>query len=275
MNFEVTPEEAQKIATTLYKHYKRKKTQVKIEKPAWEDAHFRTTLVAEKGGKKILIEAQWQPGYNKSLRELASWIAAKRHYAEFYIATGIESNLGISELNDMKKDGVGLLSVKDDGGIEICHPALNHALVVNPEPTLRYGYCKNEVIEAVHKFNRINRKDGLRDMCELVERETEHIGVVAIKRSWINKTEEIFKSLDWFNQINLLAKKEVYNKNRSPLFSHNFKDDMQSFRNARNLIDHKVSGKREDSKRQRQYAERMVQGPRLIHELMSLKRKIK
>jgi hypothetical protein len=49
---------------------------------------------------------------------------------------------------------------------------------------------------------------------------------------------------------------------------------MHSFRNARNVIDHKVKSKRENAARERQFAERMIQGSRLAAELITIKRKI-
>ena len=60
-----------------------------------------------------------------------------------------------------------------------------------------------------------------------------------------------------------------------PIVTGIFKNDLHSFRGARNLVDHKVRGKRDDVKRQKQFAERMMQGPRLVSELVSLQRKVK
>ena len=53
------------------------------------------------------------------------------------------------------------------------------------------------------------------------------------------------------------------------------KDDLHSFTRGRNLVDHKVKGKRQEEKRQKQFADRMMQGPRLIAELVLLQRKFK
>jgi hypothetical protein len=62
---------------------------------------------------------------------------------------------------------------------------------------------------------------------------------------------------------------------KSPIVGSTLKDDLHSFRGARNLLDHKVTNKREDTKRQQQFAERMMQGPRLVAELVSLNRKLR
>ena len=104
---------------------------------------------------------------------------------------------------------------------------------------------------------------------------TEEVGLAACRKGWLKMPEPDFKAKDWAGQINELARKEAYNSPRSPLISANLKDDLHSFRNARNLVDHKVQSRREDTKRQKQFAERMMQGARLVAELVSIKRKIK
>ena len=248
---------------------------VRIETAAWPEAPYRTTVVAERAGRHVLVEAQGTLGYGRSLKELVAWIDTRRHYAELYIATKEESVLQAGVLQDMKVDGVGLLVVNDEGVVSEHQRARNPALVVTPDPTLRFGPSRDDVRASVKKFNEVDRKDGLRDMCEVVERLTEELGVTACRRGWLKTPEANFVAKDWAGQINELARPEVYNLPRSPLFATGLKDDLHSFRGARNLIDHKVRSRREDTRRQKQFAERMMQGPRLVAELVSLKRRVR
>jgi len=273
MRFEVTPDEAQHPARAMIKHFKKQRMKVKVEKPAWLTAPYRTTLVAEKSGRHVLVEAQGALSYGRSLKDLASWLAVNRHYAELYIATTSESVLQAGVLQEMKTDGVGLIVVNDEGVITEHLRARNPALVVTPEPTLNFGPSKAEVQATIRKFNETDRKDGLRDMCEIVERLTEEVGVAACRKGWLKIPEADFKAKDWASQINELARKEAYNSSHGPFISASLKDDLHSFRGARNLIDHKARSRREDTRRQRQFAERMMQGPRLVAELVPLKRK--
>lgn len=275
MRFEVTPEEARAAAVVIHKHFKKQRMRVKVEKPAWPTAPYRTTLVAEKAGRHVLVEAQGTLSYGRSLKDLVVWLGANRHYAEVYVATTDEAVLQAGVLREMKADGVGLFVVSDGGVVTEQHRARNPALVVTPDPTLKFGPSKAEVQAAVRKFNETDRKDGLRDMCEVVERLTDEVGAAACRKGWLNIPEASFKAKDWASQINELARREAYNPPRGPVISQNLKDDMHSFRGARNLVDHKVRSRREDSKRQRQFAERMMQGPRLVAELVSIKRKIR
>jgi hypothetical protein len=129
---------------------------------------------------------------------------------------------------------------------------------------LAFGPTKAEVQAAIRKFNDVDRKDGLRDMCEIVERLTEELGVAACRKGWMKILETDFRTKDWASQINELARKDVYHPPRAPLINQSL-----------NLLDHKARSKREDTKRQKQFAERMMQGPRLTAELIALKRKVK
>jgi hypothetical protein len=175
----------------------------------------------------------------------------------------------------MKQDGVGLLVVGVAGDVATPHRARNPALVVTPDPSLKYGRCKPEVLAAVQKFNDVDRKDGLRDMCELVERETETLALLCVKKGLLRMDAKAVLAKDWSEQIDTLASINAYNAGHQPLVVNIFKADLHSFRGARNLVDHKVQGKRAEAKRQMQFAERMMQGPRLIAEILSLQRKVK
>jgi hypothetical protein len=275
MRFEVTHEDAQRPATAIIKYFRKRHIKMKIERSAWPDAPYRTTLLGVQSGLHILVEAQGVPNYGGTLKALATWLAASRHYAQFYMATMSDATVQAGALHEMRRDGVGLLVVDGDGIVRETHKARNPALVVNPDPTLKFGTYKSDVRATVEKFNETDRKDGLRDMCELVERLTEEVGVAACRKGWLKTPEAQFRGKDWSGQINELARPEVYNPGRSPLIVSSLKDDLHSFRGARNLVDHPAHGRREDSRRQKQFADRMMQGPRLVAELVAVKRKIK
>ena len=125
MKFDLTPDEARKPAAAVIKFFKKKKMKIAVERPAWPGAPYRTTIVAEKSGLKILIEAQGVLGYGRSLQDFASWLAANRYYSEFSIATTNEATVEVGVSHQMKKDGVGLLIVHDDGSIEEHHRPRN------------------------------------------------------------------------------------------------------------------------------------------------------
>lgn len=274
MKLTLTPEEAWLIAEGIAKHYRKAKTKIKVEHAIANDAPYRTTLVIVDRGKSILVEAQGALAYGRSLQELAKWLASRREYCEMFLATSDEGSIPVGLLSELQRDGVGLLIVETDGAVRVDKPARNPALVVTPDPTLTYGDCKKEVSDAVAKFNNVDRKDALRDMCELVERETDKLIRRAATRGVINTPLANIDHMDWSNQINTLSSTNAH-AGKPLTVSDPLKNDLHSFRGARNLIDHKVKSKREDKKRQKQFAERMMQGPRLVAELVALRRKIK
>jgi len=275
MKFNFTPDEAQPAAKAVARYLKRKQMRVSVEVAAWQDAPLRTTLVGRLTGLITLVEVQGALNYNKPLKDLAIWIAARRYNAELSIAVPSEATMQAGVLDELRRDGIGLLVVEEEGGVSQSIKAKNPALIVTPDPSLKFGKCKQEVLGAVTKFNDVDRKDGLRDMCELVERETESLAVLAIRKGLLVMSESVIKGQDWSSQINTLASARAYNPGHTPLVDTKLSADMHSFRGARNLVDHKVRTRRDDKRRQMQFAERMMQGPRLIAEIMTLQRRLR
>ncbi|MGH9787890.1 MAG: hypothetical protein ACRD4U_04200 [Candidatus Acidiferrales bacterium] len=268
------PYEAQEPAIAVARHFAKLRMKVNSLVPAWPDAPYRTTIVAIKGPLRVLVEAQGALDYHSVLRGLASWLASQRRNAQFYIATRADALSSVGLLGEMKKDGVGVLVVAEDGSVSELQKGRNPALVVTPEPTLKFGHCKAEIAAALHKFNETDRKDGLRDMCELVERETDKLIRRIATRGWLKIPQGSIEEKDWSDQINTLASPNVYKRGRKPIVDNGLKSDLHSFRSARNLLDHKVRGKRQEAKREMQFADKMMQGTRLTAELVALQRRV-
>jgi hypothetical protein len=275
MKFDFTPEEARPVALTVSKHFKKQGMKVRCETVPFPKAPYRPTLIAVKAGLTIIVEAQGMLDYNKTLAAFASWLAAGRHYVRFYLATTEDAMMHGVTLAEMKEQGVGWFVIKDNGVVIESSSSRNPALVVTPDPNLKYGDCHADVRTALDKFNEVNRKDGLRDMCEIVERETESLAILAFRKNLLKPNEAAIKNMNWSDQINTLASHHACPTGSSPIIGDPFKHDLHSFRGARNLVDHKVSSKREDKKRELQFADRMMQGPRLVAELMRLRRSLR
>lgn len=274
IKFTFTPEEARPIAKVVARWVKKHHGHTcTVERPAWPAAPYRTTLVSKSNNPKILVEAQGRMNYHRSLAELRAWISDFRHHAELYLAVPAEGAIDARGLEEMRSAGVGLLLVDDKKQVSVSFAARSPALIVTPDPTLRYGDCTDQTLSAIAKFNTVDRRDGLRDMCELVERETERLAIAASRRGRMNISESAITAMDWSSQINALASAKAASP-RTPLMDEAMKNDYHSFRGARNLVDHPARTKRDAARRERQYAERMTQGPRLIAELVSLRRQV-
>ncbi|MBE3142984.1 MAG: hypothetical protein IMZ61_03560 [Planctomycetes bacterium] len=268
MKYDFTPEEAIPNAEVVRSHFSKRSMKVVLERSPWPSAPYSTTVYAKKGSLYILVEAQSVFNYTRNLRELAAWLSKSRCYAELYIAVGIEATLKVSALNELRVDGVGLLTIDGEGSLTTSERAKNHALIMTPEPTLKLGKYGAEVRAATEKFNTANRKDALRDMCELVERMTDELGARACTKAWLKIPAAEFAKKNWESQINELARPEAYNTPHSPLIDTNLKNDLLSFKGARNLVSHKSTSSIAAQTKERQFAERMMQGPRIINDLL-------
>jgi len=275
VKFTFTPEEAQPVARAVARHYRARGCKIAVERAPWRDAPFKPTLVATQAGNTILVEARGELSFGKALKEFNAWLANRRLYAELYVAAGEESEGAAGVIADLQSEGVGLLIVRQDGHVEVSRQAQNPALIVTPDPTLSYGHCKKDVANAIQKFNKVDRKDGLRDTCELVERETENLALKAARKGILSVPEAAIRAKDWSGQIDTLASPNTHAPGRSPLLTAALRNDFHSFRGARNLVDHPARGKREEKRRQIQFHERMAQGPRLIAELITFQRRVR
>jgi hypothetical protein len=89
-----------------------------------------------------------------------SWLAAKRFYAQFYLATTMDCMAHATTLAEMKGDGVGCFIVDDDGRMSESTPALNPVLVITPDPNLKYGDCNKEVVAALRNLMKLIERMG-------------------------------------------------------------------------------------------------------------------
>lgn len=275
MKFEFTPEEARTVAEAVRRWLVKRTQKVSIETRMQPNAPYLTTLLGKRGAALTLVEAQGSCKYDGALQRFATWLAAQRVYAELYLATSEDSDVPARILTAIADDGVGLLLVDDSMAVRCVKNARNFALLVTPDPTLALGRQKTVIRDLVDRFNEGDRKDALRDMCELVERETDRLIRLGVRKGWITVAASRVDRMDWNKQINVLASSAQCAPGKAVIISHAEKADFHSFRNARNLLDHKVKNKREEHRREQQFAERMMQGPRLMALLLAMQRRIR
>lgn len=274
MDFLLTPEEAQTTAKAVVDYFQAEGHVVNVEAAVDDEVQFRPTVSASKVGLTVYVESQSAPAYTTGVKELVSWVSVKRVNCEVYIAVPLDASLSGRFLTLLKRDGVGLILVDGAAAVTVHHAARNPALIVTPDPDLKYGGRTAAVREAVKRFNEVDRKGALQTMCEIVEGETGKLVKRLARKSWITPSEAIVEKMDWAGKINVSASAAQYTSGRTPLVDDKLKTDLHSFRGARNLIDHPAATPTAERKRQRQFAERMLMGPRLVAELVTLHRKI-
>lgn len=273
MKFTLTPDEAQAIAEAVFTDLKKRHFSVDIEQPIAEDAPI-PTLLAERTGLTVAVEAQRKPKLTPAIRELANWAIRERSYSQIYAATDMDATLSARLIKELKALGIGLMVVDGDE-VEISHDAQIPALVVTPDPNLKLGRCKSEVTALVKQFNGGDRKASLGEMCAVVERETDVLCRKLASKTWFDADASSVEAMEWSSQINIVASKGRYTDGHEPVIDGSLKTDLESFRGARNLIAHKVKNKTEKRKLELQFVERMMMGPRLTYELLAAQRRVK
>lgn len=282
MDYIYTTEEAQPIANYVRLYLEKRKFEVRTEVALNADAPCRTTLLSqERNGLSILVEAQRRPKIDGSLRALASWFQRERSYCELYVATMEDSNFSGIFLQELENLWAGLILVDDNGNITINREPKNPALFISPDPTLKFGVYRDPIRNAKAKFNAPSsiltnsdpRKDGLRDMCEIVEKLTEELALLTMRKGLLNATEKEIEKMKWSNQVDVLSSRKRYTSG-SPIINAQLKRDLDSFTGGRNLFSHKARNRTEEINRQRQAADRMMLGPRLAAQLVSLKSRV-
>jgi len=240
IEFLLTPEEAQSAAIAVINHLRSKKYKVEIEVAVAEDVRFRPTISATNKDMRIIVEALGDPQYDQDLKDMVRWAAVNRMNGEIYISTGPDVDFKPGFLAAIKKDGIGLLLVNEQGQVNYYHKAKNPALTIPFNSALSLGGCKSEVEADIHKFNEGERGPALHHICEIVERETDKLARKAARKQWLNVDEKTVTKMQFANQIDVLASNKSYKGNRVSPLSEALKNDLNSFRGVRNLINHKV-----------------------------------
>lgn len=276
MDFVITPQEVWKTARVIGGHLRDRKLTVLAEQPVDAEAPFTTTLLGRKAsdGLELLVEVQHHLRYTQGLIDLTHWLRSQRRYCQLYLGTSHESALGAGVLSQLQRDGVGLMVVSEDEQIQTPIPAANPALLVSPDPTLRFGPAKSTIEALVNQFNAGSRKDSLRDLYEYVEEKTGSLARKVCRKGLVATPEAAISGMNWSSRIDLLGKPTLTVQGR-PLLSPDLKADLHSFRGGRNLLDHPARNARERARRERQFGERMMMGTRLVAELVAADRRVR
>lgn len=274
MDFLLTPEEAQSTALAVVAYYQQKKCKVEIEAAVDPDIAFRPSLTARKAGLAVYVEAQSAPAYTDGVRDLVHSVSVSRANCEVYVAAPDSAVLTGRFLKLIQKNRVGLLLVDHADKVTVSVEAGNPALIVTPEPMLRYGSRSASVKAAIDRFNRGGRKAGLQEMCEIVEAETETLVNKLVVKGRVTLTKERVAAMNWSSRIDAVASTNSYVGSQPPIVDDKLKNDLHSFRGARNLMDHPATTAAARRTRDIQFAERMLMGPRLVDQLVRIRRKV-
>jgi hypothetical protein len=259
-------------AKTIVRYFKKRRYAVEIEALLDASYGYRPTLIFRRKWESTVIEVRSSPSIDGPLNEFVQAALAQRAEVTIYVALPRERNgeeilLPVSFLDSLRKAGVGLLLVEDGKIVEQEKPAkcsLRFSI-----PTGRsLSKHKEKVTEAVRKFNRGEPVDGLRDLTEIVENSVDDLARRAATRRFLIPTLPEVETMDLEGKINLLGAPQWHGQNQHRFLEEQLKDDLKSFKGARNLGHHPRS-KKKQLELETQLLERTQASIRLLREILT------
>lgn len=193
--------------------------------------------------------------------ELAVYTALPRE------RNGNEILLPVSFLDALRNLGVGLLLISA-AEVEEREKGARCSLRYSIPPGRSLGRRKDQVLEALKKFNRGDSVDGIRDLTEIVEGAVGDLASKAAAKRLIIPTSEELGEMDFEGLINVLGAPEWHGQPQRRFLDENLKNDLRSFKGVRNLGHHPRNRKQQRSL-ENQFMERTQASIRLLREILT------
>jgi len=103
----------------------------------------------------------------------------------------------------------------------------------------------------------------------------EEIAALPARKGRLVVPEPAIRTKDLSVHIDMLASHSAIPPGKDPVVEPSLKAEFHSFRGDRNLVDHKVRGKREARKREEKFHDKMAQGARLVSDLENLRNRLR
>jgi hypothetical protein len=272
VKFEYLSRDLWPTAVALARHFTGRRYTVYAERQIGEAYGFRPTLTCKRSWDLIAVEVSSSPTIEGAIGDFIRTALAIRQELTIYIALprdrdGEEILLPVSFLDGLRKFGVGLLLVSNDV-VEEREKGARCSLRYSVPPGRSLGRYKEQVLEAVKKFNRGDNIDGIRDLTEIVEGGLGELALKASTKRLIIPTPEEIGEMDFEGRINVLGAPEWRNQPQRRFLDENLKNDLRSFRGARNLGHHPRTKKQQKSL-ENQLMERTQASIRLLREILT------
>lgn len=277
----VLPAKLWKTAETLISHYRNKGYTVNQLSSIDDDYRYRVHLICKKRYDTFAIEIREKCNVEKPFENFVIGCQAKRVSVRVFFAVPevideSETLVSHSQRNMLKKLGIGLITigangVNEDIGTISCYRRF--AL----EPGSSLGKYSAKVDEIIADYNLGNCLDAVRDLCEEVEDATISLALKAAKKGKIAATVDEINNheFDWAGLINGLSIRVWRNHPQTQIINdRRLKNSLDNFRDKRNLSDHRKTPKQLRELEQ-QYPEAMLQGIRLLRELVRINNQLR
>ena len=273
MKFEYLSRDLWPIAKKVALYFKKRHYSIKAENPVGDAYRFAPTLVCRRRWETVVVEVRPAPSIDGPLKDFILAALGRREEVTVHVSlpretsSGEEIALPVSFLDSLEQLGVGLLLVSQDEVTEHRKGAKCSLRFSIPQGR-SLGKHKENVGNAVRKFNRGDTVDGLRDLTEIVEAAVEDLATRAAVRRVIIPTEEDVANMDFEGMINVLGAPQWQGHPQHRILDEYLKNDLRSFKGARNLGHHPRT-KKEQKQLENQLLERTEASVRLLRELLT------
>jgi len=277
----VLPSKLWRTAERLISYYRDNGYTVVQLQSVHEFNGYRPHIICRKKYETIVFELREKCNVEKPFENFvdksqANRIAIKIYYAVPEFIDETETSIGHAQRHILKRLGIGLLVVREsDVSEDIGTISCNRRFALEPGTSL--GKYTKKIDEIIDDYNHGNCLNAIRDLCEEVEGATVSLALKAAKKTKISATvDEINDNeFDWANLIDGLSMKVWRGTTQTQIIrDKKLRNSLHNFRDKRNLSDHhKTSKQLRDL--ELQYPEAMLQGIRLLRELIILNNRLK
>ena len=275
MKFEILNRELWPVAKETISFLKKKKfKKILKEKQLSPSYQFRPTIIGQKRGNTIVMEIAYKPTFQDYFEDFVKDCIRKREDVKIYMVfpQAVEDNeisYPHSFLAKVKEYGIGIIIVENKK-VTIYKDAVKCHMRITRSELGTFTKHRHNIYTIVDKFNEGKFIDAIRDITELVEGEVRKLSLKAARKRKIAAGLREIKRKSFAELINILSLRQYRSRRQKQYFDINLRDDLLSYKGARNLSHHPRS-KREEKKLEAQCVERLRMGCRLTQEVANIK----
>lgn len=266
-------------AKALKKHFTKKGYSISDGVSIDQSNRYRVHFVFKKGYETIAVEVRHKCDIQSPFLHFvqscqANRIAVKIFFAVPETVEGEETTISHAQMSALRSAGIGLLVVTDhDIREEIGTVPCNRRVALDPGGSL--GKHAKKTDEIMKDYNLGKCLDAIRDLGEEVEDATTILCAKAARKGKLSITQAEVSSPDftWENKINVLSTDKYKNVSQTRYLDASTSLDLKSFKDTRNMSDHRKTAK-EKRKLEAQYPDKILQGVRLLRELVRLTKSV-
>jgi hypothetical protein len=264
-------------AKVLMRHFQKRGYRIYEDQAIDQTYPYKVHLVFKRGYETLAVEMRQkcdiQPPFLRFVQACqANRVPSKVYFAVPELLDEEETGITHAQNQELRRAGIGLMvvgngTVRMDVGTIAC----NRRIGLEPGGTL--SKHSRRVEEVISDYNLGQCLDAVRDLSEEVEDATTMLCAKAARKGKINITEAevLAPEFSWEDKINILSADKYRNTPQRRFLDPPLSRDLKSFKDVRNLSDHRKTAK-ETRKLESQYPDKMLQGIRLLRDLVRLAR---